>query len=375
MRILQIAPLFTPTNDYGGPMTVAVGQCRALQDAGHEVLLAGGVRDFTDPPREIGGVRVHCFPAHALVPGSSFGGLVAPRMIPWLTRTIRSADVVHVHLARDLLTLPAARLCAGLGVPFVVQTHGMVVESDNRLAGSLDLLMTRTVMRSAGCVFYLTAAERTSLSRLFPTARLKSLRNGIDLPPVVEPPSCDGLEVLFLARLQGRKRPLDFVSMAVALAAEFPTVRFRLVGPDEGEGAAVQHAIQSAGLGRRLIWDGPVPPDRTSAVMRRAGLYVLPSVDEPYPMTVLEALAHGLPTIVTDTCGLAPLIGSHNAGAVVTAGADSIAAAVRRYLAEEATRITASHSARRLAENELGMAAVVRDLKRTYSDAVLQRHA
>lgn len=370
MRILQIAPLLTPDHAYGGPMTVAFAQCRALQAAGHQVLLAAGARGYADPPRSVDSVPVRLFPATALMPGSTFGGLTAPRLFGWLRRTAASADAVHVHLARDLLTLPAAATCARARVPFVAQTHGMVADSRHPLTGPLDVLLTRRVMRAAARVWYLTPTEHETLARRFPQARLESLRNGIDSTddtPV--PQGQEDPEVLFLARIQARKRPLDFVDAARTLAAQFPSARFRMVGPDEGEGDAVRARIEAAGLGDRLRWDGPMSPAQAAVAMRRASVYVLPSVDEPYPMSVIEALSHGIPAVVTNSCGLAPLLESAGAGVVIEPGVPALTAAVGRLLAERATREELGRRALALAKGPLSMDAVVDQLLRGYQAA------
>lgn len=369
MRILQLAPLITPTNEYGGPITVALGQCAALQAAGHDVILAAGTRGYHVPPDSIENVRVKLFPATSLVPGSALSGLTSPSLLAWIHRVASSVDVVHIHLARDLLVLPAAYLCARAGVPFVVQTHGMVVESDNILSRPLDMLMTRYVMSRAARVFYLTESELSSLNALFPDAHPEHLRNGIRTtePRIGQPPA--PLEVLYLARLHERKRPVDFVKMATQLASEFPEARFRMLGPDEGEGEAVSAAIEDARLGGRLVWEGAVPPSQTAAAMARASIYVLPSISEPYPMSVLEALSHSLPVVITDTCGLAALVGQAGAGAVVQAGPAPVTEAVRHLLDDFDARMTASIAAYELASRELGMESVTRQLTQAYEGA------
>lgn len=351
-------------------MTVALAQCRALQAAGHQVLLAAGARGYPDPPQTVDGVPVNLFPATAIVPGSQFGGLTAPRLLRWMRRVAPSADAVHVHLARDLVTLPAAAACARASVPFVAQTHGMVSDSTNLLAGPLDMLLTRRVMRAAARVWYLTPTEHEALARRFPKARLESLRNGIDSTddtPVAQ--DRDNPEVLFLARIQTRKRPLDFVDAARNLAAQFPSARFRMVGPDEGDGDAVRSRIRASGLGDRLRWDGPVPPAQAAEAMRRASVYVLPSVDEPYPMTVIEALSHGLPVVVTTSCGLAPLLESARAGIVIEPGVPPLTAAVERLLADQRVREELGQRALALAKTSLSMDAVVEQLLLGYDAA------
>jgi glycosyltransferase involved in cell wall biosynthesis len=62
--------------------------------------------------------------------------------------------------------------------------------------------------------------------------------------------------------------------------------------------------------------------------MAAASVFVLPSVRETYPMSVLEAMSVGLPVVVTDDCGLAPLVDRTQCGVVTDPGARALAAAV-----------------------------------------------
>ncbi len=82
--------------------------------------------------------------------------------------------------------------------------------------------------------------------------RLASLGNGVpDYPAAVDGPGTP--EVLFAARMHPRKRPLVFVEMAKALLDAGVDARFTLVGPDEGEGAALRAALKGD---PRISWEG-----------------------------------------------------------------------------------------------------------------------
>ena len=320
VRILQIVALVSGTNAYGGPTTVAFNQCRALAEAGHDVVLAATGSDLGSPlPTERDGVRTVLFPPYFVLPGAGFAGLTSPAMLSWVRRVAASADVVHVHTARDLLTLPSAWLAQRAGTRVVLQTHGMIDPSDNPLAGPLDAVLTRRVLRGAHRVLHLTAKERGDVAQVAGgPVNLMELHNGMPVSPRPRTPREDGsCRVLFLARLQERKRPLAFVAAARALADRFPKATFTLVGPDEGQGAAVRRAIAEAGLGERLAWAGPADSAGAARWMADSDLYVLPSVNEPYPMSVLEAMSSGLPVVVTDTCGLADTVRRTGSGAVV----------------------------------------------------------
>ena len=368
MKIVQVATLFTPENAYGGPTTVALGHCRGLIEAGHDVTLVAGAQGYTGPlPTRIQGVPVKLFPVQRVLPKAGFAGLTSVGLLAWLRKQLPTVDALHVHLARDLVTLPAAGLALAAKVPLFAQTHGMIDPSDNPLAKPLDAALTRRVLRAAKRVFFLTDAEAAGLEAVEPTAKLERLRNGLDARTDVSPRVADHPpHVLYLARVQRRKRPLSFVHAARTLAPEFPEVRFRMVGPDEGEGDAVRAAIAASGLGERLQWTGPADRAACQAAMDAADLYVLPSVDEPYPMSVLEAMAAGLPVILTDTCGLAPAVDAGGAGAVTGPEAEDVTAAVRRFLADPALREQASANALTLIRDEFSMHEIIEQLLRAY---------
>ncbi|MGM7646581.1 glycosyltransferase [Nocardia sp. JW2] len=365
MRVLHVVTLFSPDGAYGGPVRVACNQARALTDRGHRVALTAAVSGADAVPGEL---EVHGFPAGTAIPGAGFAGLRARGMISWLRRNVREFDVVHVHLARDLVTLPAARIVLAAGVPLVLQTHGMIDPSDKLLARPLDRFWTVPTLRAAAAVLHLTAREAADLTAVAgQQLPLRELQNGVPIPSVERPDAGpdEVPEVLYLARLQARKRPELFVRMAARLRDEGIPARFRMVGPDEGSAVAIEKLIDD--LVTPVRWEGALAPQHTAGRMARAGVYVLPSVDEPYPMSVLEAMALGLPVVVTDTCGLAPLIEDNGCGIVVRSDdLEALTTATRKLLQQLRLRREMGEAGARLARTQLSMAGVAERLEQVY---------
>jgi glycosyltransferase involved in cell wall biosynthesis len=368
MRILSVVTLVTPDGAYGGPVRVAVNQARALRELGHEVTLAAATRGFAEPPAELDGVPARLFAARTVLPGTGFAGLSSPGLLRWLRTAVRQADVVHVHAARDLVTLPAAAIARRFGVPYFLQTHGMIDPSANPLARPLDAVWTRPLLRSAAGVFHLTGRERDQLSEVAGELRFRELANGVPLAEAgtpAQPP-----EVLYLARLAPRKRPLAFVDAALRVHATHPDTTFALVGPDEGEGPAVRRAVEeAAAAGVPIAYEGALAPESTLDRLSRASVYVLPSVDEPYPMSVLEALSVALPVIVTDTCGLADFVTGHDAGRVTGTGVDALASAISEFLADPGAAAARGRRGQDGVRAELSMEAIAAQLAADYAAA------
>ncbi|MEV7617923.1 glycosyltransferase [Streptomyces sp. NPDC089799] len=366
MRVLHAVTLHSPQNAFGGPVRVALNLSKGLRERGHEARLLALGEGFGDPwPTDVEGVPATLFPARRLLP-LGFSGMTSPALLARAGRLVRDADVVHVHLARDLVTLPVALAALRAGRPLVLQTHGMVDPSGKALAKVLDALAVRRLLRGAGAVLYLTGHEKQGLEAVVGGALPQAVRlvNGTpaqeERPPPAGPP-----RILYAARLQARKRPVDFVDAVPEILRAHPDAEFTVAGPDEGEQAAVLRRIAELGVADRVSVPGPLSGRNVLRELRRAHVYVLPSVDEPFPMSVLEALSVGVPAVVTHSNGLARDIAEAGAGHAVTPGPEGVAGAVLDLLDPEANR-AASLAARKLAAESFSMDAVLDTLLSVY---------
>lgn len=335
MRIVQVVTLVSPDGAYGGPARVAMNQSAELRRRGHDVTLAGCARGFTVCPTELGTVPVRLFKARNMLPGAGFPGTGSPGLVRWFRTAAVGFDVVHIHFGRDLVSLPMAAIARRHGIPYVLQTHGMVIPSGHPLAPAIDAMWTRKLLRDARAVLYLTQQERDQLLEVARSPlRLMALNNGVPESPAgherSEPP-----EVLYVARMHERKRPLVFVEMAKTLLADRVDAVFTLIGPDEGEGSRLREQLQGES---RIRWEGSLPPNEIAGRMSKASVYVLPSVREPYPMSVLEAMSVGVPVVLNADCGLAPVVARAGCGVVVDGGAAVFAGAVKSLLADAGLR-------------------------------------
>jgi glycosyltransferase involved in cell wall biosynthesis len=120
-------------------------------------------------------------------------------------------------------------------------------------------------------------------------------------------PTPDGVEFLYVGQLVARKG-LDLLLAALApLMATDQSMRLRLIGTGEQE-AALRQMAQQAGLAERILFMGAVPAAEVPTYMQRAHALVLPSRWDGWGLVVNEALAMGVPAIVSDRCGAADVI-------------------------------------------------------------------
>lgn len=375
MRIIHVVTLVTPDGSLGGPLRVAVNQISELQKAGHEVILAAGAQGYDESfPDTYDGVSVKLFSAYNAVPGTGFAGLISPELMSWLWKAAPTADVVHVHMARDLITLPAARIAQLRGVPTVIQTHGMIDVSERPLAKPLDAVATRAALRKAKAVLALTKLEKSDLLEVAPNldaSNVSILHNGVPSTNIQASAGREPIEVLFLARLQERKRPLKFVKVAQELAKRFPEVRFSLVGPDEGQGMDVRAQIVADDADGRIRWEGSLPAAQTLERMSRASIYVLPSENEPYGMTVVEAMSVGLPVVVMEDCGLATSVEDHKAGLVADYSEKGLEESIAALLEDSDLRAKMGRQGKSFVENFCSMKEIADQLQGVYRKVTL----
>ncbi|MGY1797737.1 MULTISPECIES: glycosyltransferase [unclassified Blastococcus] len=348
---------------YGGPLSVATDQVRQLKAAGHHVALVCGSDGSAPLPADLEGKQFRAWHHR-----DRFVTLFAPGALRFAWSHVRRFDVVHVHLARDLTTLPFALVALMRRVPVVVQTHGMVSPDRRVVARVLDVLTTRLVLREAAMALALTSGEARDLHALGAAPfRIEMMGNGVPLTSRVAAFRQAGPLILYSSRLAARKRPQEFVRAAALIRAERPDARFRLQGPDEGELNAVLELIDELGLGDCCEYVGA----RTSSQVRRdlseVQAFVLPSKQEPYPVAVLEALAAGVPSVITRDTGLSKSLAERRAARVNDGSAKAIARDVLDLIGCQQTWMAAASAGRRFAAQEASIEAIGNQLTATYT--------
>lgn len=226
-----------------------------------------------------------------------------------LASQLGRVDVVHVH---DWFgTVGGSALARRLGVPMVMTVHS--TELDRSLGHPHTPIYEREWIgvQAADRVIAVSRHLADQLVRDYGVNRNKirvvynAVRDAGTLPPTER----TGDIVLFLGRLTAMKAPDVFIRAAARIAASFPDVTFAIAG----EGPEYEHLVRlsvSLGIGERVLFLGKVTDEERSALLRDAAVFVLPSVTEPFGIAALEAMAAGVPTIVSKTSGVAEVVSS-----------------------------------------------------------------
>ncbi|ANP71458.1 glycosyltransferase [Cryobacterium arcticum] len=370
MKILRTVPLVSASGRYGGPSDSSIAQARLLSLDGNDVTLAAGffIGDKPDYPRDQ--VTYRLFPVKSLFPAPGFTTVGSVGGVRALLHEVRAAEIIHVTYSREFLPLATVVLALMMRKPLVLQPHGMLTARTGRLHHIVDTV-TRPLFRRASAVIALTSQEADALSRWVGTGMPECFHVGnprIDEAPTNQTGSSQENEALFLARLEPRKRLVDFAEAAVLAEASGSLTSYRIVGPDQGDLQNIEGILNSAAL---LAYEGAVPASEVAGRLSSTGVFVLPSFQEPWGNVLVLALSMGIPVVVTRSAALATVIELYGAGKIVDDGAPSqIAAAVSALLDEPEAYKQASRAALSLSSDLFDDSAIREELGRAYAFAI-----
>ncbi|MDQ7830079.1 MAG: glycosyltransferase, partial [Armatimonadota bacterium] len=237
-----------------------------------------------------------------------------------------------------------AAFCRRWRVPYVLEPLGMFRPIVRNIGPkrAYRRLLGWPVVAGAARVIATSELEREELvADGVPAAKVVVRRNGVEPPGPEEAPSPGAFRrdagvgqdqplVLYLGRIS-KKKGLDL--LLEAFSAVPAPAALAIVGPDDGDGCLqeLERQRDRLGLNGRVRIMGPRFGADKWAALADADVVVLPSRSENFGNTAAEAVACGVPVVVTDRCGIAPLV-ADRAGLVVPCHVDAIRYGLSRLL-------------------------------------------
>ena len=225
-------------------------------------------------------------------------------------RALKDADIVHAHMAsRGSYERKAFFLRKAISKEkkAVVHLHGgeFGMWFDEEL-GEKKRDEIRALFNSADAVIVLSEEWRQWLvSRSFAPKRLVVMHNAVSVP--TQPCSLSShQDVLFLGRLDANKSPDVLLRASRDMLEQHSDTK--LVFGGDGYPERYEALARELGIADRCEFVGWITGDDKERLFERAGVYCLPSKNEGMPMSVLEAMAHGVPTIATPVGGVPQVI-------------------------------------------------------------------
>ena len=328
MRILQVISTLNP--DFGGPPE-GVGQiCRSL--GGLDIPV--DVATLDTPETKWGGE----FVVFRLGPGRWGRYGYSERLPEWLRANAHHYDAVIVHGLWQHHGLATRNALRGTGVPYYVFPHGML---DPWFKHQYPLKHLKKqmywqcaehrVLRDAQAVLFTTEEERQLAQQTFGAFQINEaiVGYGISDPPRTEraelrgaflrsfPELRDKRIVLFLARLHLKKGCDLLVDAFAAVAHRDAALQLVMAGPDpEGYRAQLERQAEQRGIASRISWTGMIKGDVKWGAYNSAEVFILPSHQENFGVSVAEALACRVPVLISNKVNIWREIAAENAGLV-----------------------------------------------------------
>ncbi len=235
--------------------------------------------------------------------------------------------LVHAHVAmrgsfwRKSLFLWTARL---FRVPVIVHLHGSQFEDFyEKECGPIRRALIRRTFRAAAAVIVLSEKWRSYIATAEPAARVRIVHNFVDaqrlqteIERVSVTPSEDN--ILFLGELGDRKGIYDLLRAMPHILSKCPNAR--LIAGGTGEIDKARDVAREAGVLSYVSFPGWVTGDDKIRLLATCAVFVLPSHNENFPVSILEAMAARKPVVATPVGGVPDMLTDGVEGYLIAPG-------------------------------------------------------
>jgi glycosyltransferase involved in cell wall biosynthesis len=359
VRILKVVQFYYPFQEKGGPVVKVRALAQALSGRGHRVTVLTadwglrsrnghkvpfekcdwGYRTFD------AGVEALYLPSIARYRSLTLN----PRVLRFCGASLKGFDVVHFYGLYDFLGPAVAFYCRRESLPYLIEPIGMYRPIDRSLRRKS--LWHRSIGRAfcGGARGFVATADLERQDLIddgIPSEKILVRYNGVDSNLSALAPGLRGKFrqkwsippeeplILFLSRLIPRKGADILIA---AFARSCPNIgRLVIAGPEGESGYLVylQKCAQDSGAANRIIFTGALYDQEKAAAFADADVFALPSRYENFANVVAEAMACGIPVLVSDSCGIASLV-EGKAGIVIQPSSEAIVGALRRMLGDK----------------------------------------
>jgi len=291
----------------------------------------------------------------------------SPMLLWRLNRHVRKADFVSLHSLYSFPVFAGYLLARVHGVPYGLWPHGVLAAVQRRVSARkkrlYDALIARPILNRAAVLFFSAEGERCETVDLRLRTPSVIIPDGIDASEFADLPShgafrdryLDGHKgplIMSIGRLNAKKG-LDLLIEAMAgVVSERPDTRLAIIGPPDPPRfiERVKSWLKDHNLESRTVLTGPIEPAEKLQALADADVLVSASEAENFGFSVFEAMASGVPVVVSDTLDYAREIAASGAGMAVPRDPTSFAGAIIQLLDDSALRAETGLKGIRLAK-------------------------
>ncbi len=290
----------------------------------------------------------------------------------------RKVVLLHIHLssrASFWRKLPICVLARLLRYPYMLHLHASeFMAFYEHESGWIAKRLIRHVFDHADIVLALSPEWQQNVATFTSNADIRILPNGVRVAEFLSLRNRNRstVQLLFLGRLGKRKGIYDLLLALARIRAVFP--EFVLVAAGDGETEDVEKEASRLALAGNVIVPGWIDADRRLELLEQSDIFVLPSHAEGLPMSLLEAMAAGLPVVCSTVGGIPLAVSDGQEGLLVEPGdVDGLGQALARMMQDAAFRAACGQRAFERAKREFSVQTCVHrllDIYQSYGVAI-----
>jgi glycosyltransferase involved in cell wall biosynthesis len=326
MKIIQVIPSFA----FGGAEIMCENLIYALKKQGHEVS-AISLFDSRTPIAE----RIEAAGISIRYLGKKPGlDLSIKGKLKKIFKEERP-DAVHVHLNAIKYAAPAAK-AARVG-RCVYTVHNV---ADKDASGFSRKLNHYFFKHSMATPVALTSTVKESITDVYGICpcKISVVFNGIDLAKCIRKESYqlgESIEILHVGRFFAQKNHAGMLEAFKKIHDEIPKAHLRLIGDGELRDATEQLA-RELGIEDAIIFEGKQA--NVYPYLHGADLFILPSLYEGMPITLIEAMGSALPIVATEVGGIPDMLSDGESALLCPCDPDAVADACIKLLRDDFLR-------------------------------------
>ncbi len=385
MNVLHIIPTYIPASLASGPIQSIHSLNSALVKLGVTVTVYTSNRDgdtILDVPigKEVivDGVRVYYFPI-------TFSPWSYSRQLERaLQRNVKDFDVIHISsIFLSFLTL-GAHYARKYNVPYIVTSHGMLMRIPLKSKSFkkriyLSLIEKKNLAYAAALHFTTKSEKEEYLATGLPWKRILVVPHSIPLTAsMVLPPTnffrkkflipSDKKIIFFLGRLNWIKGFDTLIPAFSEVVKQEPKAALVIAGPDGGYEKEIDFLISTFDLQKKVFFTGELDSQEKTAVLRESVFLVLPSYSENFGIVAIEAMAEGIPVVLTEGVGISSSVSLFDAGLIVKKNIEQLSGAMLSILSNPARANEMGMNGKRFVESEFSPKKIALAIKTEYEE-------
>lgn len=319
---------------------------------------------------EIEGVDVHRYDALFRF----YGFLAISPMRKLLTI---KADIIHAYGFYITTSLVAMMAAKHRSIPFLLTANDATVSlygstAKRACSNIYNHIIGKLLILNSARVIAVSRTNAEDLVKLGVTEqKITVVPNGIKMERFLDGTSVsieqNGPIVLYVGRISEDKGIQCLIRAAPSVLKDFPHTRFLIVGEDYGCLGKFRALVNNLGMEKSVIFTGRLTDKRLVSVYRSADVFVLPSELEAFGIVVIEAMASGVPVIVSNCGGMKDIVKDGTNGFLFDVGdARQLAEIIKVLLSNEELRIRLAKNGKKTVRERYTIDKVVDTLEKLY---------